>query len=315
MKKHFFLLGILCATVLLFTACGGDDDKIGQPASPGGQGRGVNNENANLTDENIAFGNLECPAIMSGDNYIRLIRRTNQYGITYMIEWDKTKKAQRWTCFQMNGTNNVKNWARSNWKNTSWGGDPFQVDPDLPTDCRTELSQYSGSGYDRGHICASEDRVMSKDANEQTFYLSNMHPQKNAFNAAPGVWGQMEIWLRDLNNSSFRDVLYIVKGGTIKDDQVKSPVKGLVVPQYFFMAVVCEKRGEYKGLGFWANHDNPYPIGNIDKARNNPTENVKLCVVSIDKLEQLTGMDFFCNLPDDIEKSVEASVNLKNWGF
>lgn len=296
--KHLFYTA-LAAVVL--TACGGDDDKIPPAANTGGSnGATAGNVNANPTGEDAALGRYECPSIKEGDNFVRLVRRTADYGVTYIIEWDKEKRSQRWTAFQMNNGNSVKNWARGNWKSTSWGGDPFQPDPDLKPGERTELSQYSGSNYTRGHICASEDRVMSKEANEQTFYLSNIMPQSWSFNGSPGVWGNMENWLRTINRRDFRDALYIVKGGTIRDGQVKEVKNGLIVPQYFFMAVVKQLGNEYKGMAFWANHDQP-------------SVTVKDCVITIDELEEKTGMDFFCNLPDDIENAVESKTTISDW--
>lgn len=300
MKKLHLLL-CLAMVLALFTACGGDDDKIPPRAGGDGAGPSANNTNANPTAEDAALGRWECPRIKEEDNFVQLIRRTTDYGITYMIEWDKEKRSQRWTCFQMNNTNSVSNWKRKNWESTPWGGDPFQVDPDLPANCRTELSQYSGSGYSRGHICASADRLMSKEANEQTFYLSNIMPQRSSFNV--GVWEDMEIFLRDTwNRRDFRDVLYIVKGGTIRDGQIKERKNGLVVPQFFYMAVVCERSGNYKGIAFWANHDNP-------------SATIKSCIITIDELEEKTGIDFFCNLPDAIENEVEARTVLSDWGL
>ncbi|MBQ9204175.1 MAG: DNA/RNA non-specific endonuclease [Prevotella sp.] len=301
MKNLRYLMLIMLAGTML-TACN-DDDKIAEAAPPSAAGGPSDtNTNANYTNEDTAFGNYECPAIQVGDNFVRLIRRTSSYGITYMIEYDKSKRSQRWTCFQMNNTNSVKNWARKNWEGTTWGGDPFQPDPDLPTSARTELEDYRGSGYQRGHICASEDRVMSQAANEQTFYLSNIMPQLGSLNT--GVWGDMEIFLRNTwNNRNFRDVLYIVKGGTIRDDQIREIQNNrLVVPKYFYMAVVCERGTQYKGLAFWAEHDKGSAA-------------IRDCIISIDELESRTGIDFFCNLPDNIENAIEAKTTLGEWGL
>ena len=300
--KTFQKILFLSLAVWTFTACGDDDDRIPQRAEEP-QGASAN---SNPTTEGSAMARYEVPAIQQDANSVRLVRRTDKYGITYIIEYDKAKKAQRWTCYQMDAGNSVKGWSRKSWETTEWGGDPFQEDPDLPKEARTTLSQYSGSGYDRGHICPSEDRIASKEMNEQTFYLSNILPQKNCFNASPGVWGNMEIWLRNtLNTREFRDVLYVVKGGTITNGLVKEPIKGLIVPQYYYMAVVCEKNSKYKGLAFWAYHET-----NKEKAQ---ATTIRSCIISIDELEKKTGIDFFCNLPDDIENTVEATVNPSEW--
>jgi len=111
----------------------------------------------------------------------------------------------------------------------------------------------------------------------------------------------MEIFIRNnWNTNSLRDYLYVVKGGTIRDDQIKERVGRLVVPQYFFMAAVSLKNDTYRGIAFWADHDKP-----------NTT--VHSCITTIDRLEELTGIDFFCNLPDDVENTVESTVDYAYW--
>ena len=108
------------------------------------------------------------------------------------------------------------------------------------------------------------------------------------------------------NGYSFCDTLYICKGGTIdKPDQVLKTVgKGLIVPKYFFMALLRVKNGVYNAMGFWIEHK-----ASADKR-------LAKYAVSIKELEEKTGIDFFCNLPDNIENTVEnAAVNNTFWGL
>ena len=316
--KKLHLTTWLFSALLLFTACEADDnDKLpngnqekrggGEKANSealvvtNGASADQTNKNKNATGNSNLDSRYEIPYIIGGsDNYI-LVRSTEGHGINYIIEWNNTKKAQRWTAYQMYDGNSGTPWNRNNWQSTEWGGDPFQPDPDLPASVRTELSDYRGSGYTRGHLIPSADRLNSKEANEQTFYLSNMHPQKYAYNGAPGVWGEMENFMRgNWNKRNFRDVLYVVKGGTIKEGQIKEYVGKLLVPQYFFMAAVCQMGSTYKGIAFWSNHDEP-------------SKTVKSCIITIDELETKTGIDFFCNLLDDIENQIESEVDKNYW--
>ena len=74
------------------------------------------------------------------------------------------------------------------------------------------------------------------------------------------------------------------------------------VPKYFYMCLLAVKNGKYKAIGFWTEHVNQaekYDYAHYAK--------------SIKEIEQLTGIDFFCNLPDDIEQEVESSYNLSDW--
>ncbi len=263
------------------------------------------NINRNATTINSNYGRLEFPHLSTAGNNLVLVHSVDGYGVNFAVEWDCDKKAQRWTCYQMNATNSGTNWNRQNWKNTEWGGDPFQEDTIIPKAYRTTLADYRGSGYDRGHICPSADRLNSKEANEQTYYLSNIQPQINGFNT--GIWLNMENMLRNTwNTNTFRDVLYVCKGGTIdKSNQIAgyTPKSGLIVPKYYYVAVLAVKNGKYHAIGLWFEHK-----GNTDtKLRN--------YAVTIDRLEQLTGLDFFCNLPDATENEVEASLDLSWWGL
>lgn len=265
------------------------------------------NTNANPTQQNSNYARLEYPHIKTDGNNLVIVHSTTGAGINYSVEWDCDKKAQRWTCYEMDAANSVKKWSRSNWDTTEWGGDPFQEDKDIPEQYRTKLSDYRGSGYDRGHICPSADRLNSKDANEQTFYLSNMQPQVNGFNV--GVWATMETQLRNVwNTSKYRDILYVCKGGTIDNSsQIAGYTKSkLIVPKYFFAAILAVKDGQYKAIGLWFEH------------KKNNDSKLSNYVVSIDELEKLTGIDFFCNLPDNIESKVESASKtemLSDWGL
>lgn len=83
---------------------------------------------------------------------------------------------------------------------------------------------------------------------------------------------------------------------------------GLIVPRYFFMALLCKKGDTYKAIGLWAEHINA----------DHSSDKLSDYAVSIDELEQLTGIDFFCNLPDDTERRVESISSdnaIRAWGL
>lgn len=299
--KHIHLsptLMLMFFTACTFVSCGDDNDNNDEKPVI------TNNENQN-PNTRPELRLLEFPHVSGSGNNLIVVHKTEDYGINYSIEWDCDKKAQRWTCYQMHAGNNVINWSRNQWYNTSWNGDPFQEDPDIPSNYNVQLWQHESDGFDRGHICASQDRMCSRDVNEQTFYLSNMHPQYNTFNA--GIWSKMEQQLRYWNKDRFRDTLYICKGGTIdkKDKVLMTTTKGLIVPKYFFMAVLCKNSQGYKAMAFLIEHNN----------ENRTNDALSKYVVSIDRLEEFTGLDFFCNLPDDIEKKVESQVHPNAWGL
>ena len=294
----------LLATTLFLVACDDDEPRtISVPQS---------SQNSNDTEQEFYSGRLEIPRLKGGNNLF-VVHSTAQHGVNYCVEWDCDKRAQRWSAFAMYSTNSTTSWNRNNWRTgiswmgTSWTADPFQEDPDLPAAYRTTLEDYRNSQphYDRGHICASADRLNSMDANGQTFFLSNIQPQLNGFNT--GTWLNLENKLRKWNVASFRDTLYVVKGGSIDNGNTLATTStGLTVPAYFFMAILCknsktESQWGYKAIGFWLKHE----------SKND--ENLKSYAVSIDELEEKTGIDFFCNLPDEIEEVVEKNLVTSVW--
>ena len=319
--KHSKLLTLLVLS-LSFAACGtdvvfDDDDNTGATVR--------NNANRNNTSTNAVFGRLEFPKLKGTASNIVIIHNAS-FGVNYCVEWDTnlrptgwtpegTLRSQRWSCYQMHAGNSSSKTDRKPRDNS---GEPFSEYPndrDLDSQYHFTTDPYWNSGYDHGHIIASADRAFSynEQANRQTFYMTNMQPQVNGFNAK--VWATMEAKVRGWNNANFRDTLYVVKGGTIDDNKniiryLGSGQNKIPVPKYFFMALLCKNKdasnGGYKALGFWIQH------------QSNSATDLAPYVVNIDELEQLTGIDFFCNLPDDIENAVESLPRenvLRAWGF
>ncbi len=289
-------LALIMAAPAVFWSCSSDDDDEKDPLTV--------NTNANKTGEHPEAGRLEIPRLKGGVANMLLVKRLSSGQVNYCIEWSLAKKSQRWSAFR--------------WDRTNSGGyvkreDVFTEDYDIPEVYRTTSSHYSGSGYTRGHILASADRWNSLEANRQTFLYSNMQPQLYSFNG--GIWATLEMKVRSWNNDAFRDTLYVVKGGTIDNDSQileyarKGTALQLLVPKYFYMAILCKNKSTvnsgYKAIGFWMEHRSFY----------DDEKNVAPYIVSIDQLESLTGIDFFCNLPDHIENEVEKAVMRNAWGF
>ena len=315
-KYNVRACAIALASVLMLCACSGSDEDN----KDNGSSTAVVNVNKNVitgTSKPEEALRMEVPHLATGRKLV-LVKETSQYGVNYIVEWDCDKKAQRWSCWEWNASNSVKNWNRYNWRSekgcewqgTTWFNDPFQEDPDIPSQYQSLLTDYQSSGYNRGHICASEDRICNQDVNGQTFYLSNMQPQIYGFNV--GVWVNMENQVRKWNVSEVRDTMWVCKGGTIgnvyldgkeQTGVIENSRINIPVPKYFFMALVAKKNGSYKGMAFWAEH------------KENSDASLAKYMISIDELETRTGIDFFCNLPDQIENSVEAMNSPVSWGL
>ena len=293
---------------MLLASCGNDVE-----FNDGSEERSSVNSNCNNTALNPVYGRLEFPRLKGGTNNIVLIHNAS-FGVNYCVEWDTnlrpegwdwskdggTLRSQRWSCYQMYAANSVVKTKRY----STDSKEPFVLypnNPNLPKEYQFTVDPYKDSGYDHGHICPSADRLCSYQDNYQTFYMTNMQPQSNNFNAF--IWAEMEKQVRTWNNNNFRDTLYIAKGGTIDQaghiiKTIGSGANRIPVPKYFFMAVLCKNKdavnGGYKALGFWIQH------------QSNMSSDLKPYVVSIRELERFTGIDFFCNLPDNIENAVET---------
>ena len=233
-----------------------------------------------------------------------IVKRTTDYGITYSLEWDNAKIANRWTCYQLHEGNTKSDATRK---------DDFKADPEVAVSAT--LSDYNNSGFSRGHLCPSADRLCSTEQNKQTFFLTNMQPQYQSHNG--GLWSRLETLVRDYaTNDDYTaahcDTMYIVKAATITD-KVKinnSSVDGvdptircgtnnkLLVPKFFYMALLHynKENDSYHAIAFWTEH----------KDENQSVANLADYAISINELEKRTGLDFFCNLPDVIEEEVEA---------
>ena len=275
MRRSLFFASALWSLALLgwLTACGGDGD--------GG---------SNQTSDNVRY---ELPRPKKSGNTYMLSHYTSE-GLNYTVEWDIDKKSQRWTAYQMDPT----------YQGSAGRAGDFMEDPELPKEYRLDdtYSYYRGSGFTRGHICPSADRQYSVEANRQTFYYTNMQPQYYNFNAGDNYgspWVRLENLVRTWAKSNANEKLYVVKGGTIEDDQLLTTIRGgLRVPKYFFVAVVKKQvNGWHYGIGFWMLHENREYTGQ---------EPLTDYLVNIRELERKTGIDFFYQFPDDIEEPMET---------
>lgn len=304
--KNLKLLLYLITLCLMFSSCGNDDNDDNT-----GQGNEEVNLNKNNVTTDAAVARLEFPRLKGGNNKV-IVYRTNsaQYDkdrVNYSVEWDCDKKSQRWSCYILTTDNKKKNTER------------YYGDPQYPNDSKNlTTSQYIaqdhiyGSGFDHGHICPSNDRLYSSDANYQTFYMTNMQPQYSVFNGSDknhkykGLWINMESFVHNVKMIP-GDTLFVCKGGTIdKEEHILKRISGkLIVPKYFFSAILLKNSQGYRALGFWFEHTNIY----------HGDDSLAGYAVTIDRLEELTGIDFFCNLPDNTENKVESSIALKAWGM
>lgn len=177
----------------------------------------------------------------------------------------------------------------------------FDVDPSVDKRYQVKHSDYSGSRYDRGHMCPSADNQHSQKAMVECFYMTNMCPQSHALNS--GAWNDLEnqcrSWARNYGT------IYICTG-PIYDKKPYSTIGNrksfrIAVPDRFFKVVLMVGKTT-KAIGFI------YPNGSANK-------DMRDYAVSVDKVEQLTGLDFFYQLDDKTENQIEKECKPSAWGI
>ena len=179
-------------------------------------------------------------------------------------------------------------------------------------------ADYKGTGYDRGHLAPARDMSFSYNAMLQSFYLSNISPQSPDFNR--GIWKELENQVREW--AVMLDSVYVITGGIFKSGEEKIGDNDLWVPEYFYKIVMDDEL---------LNGQTTKDLAPVNSSKNDPTNNkyaiafimpnegvdasLKNFVVSIDEIEEKTGIDFFPQIPDDLEKIIESDINIGYWDF
>ena len=238
-------------------------------------------EAINQAETEIQTKNLEIPAKLK-DRSERILKRTN-YTVSYNRNWN----LPNWVAWELN---------KNETKGKNNRSEEFTVDTELPKANQVESWDYSGSGYDRGHMCPAGDNHFSSIAMNESFLMSNMCPQNHELNT--GKWNDLEIACRRWANR-YGEV-YIVCGPIIDKRNGKRIGKAhdIIVPEQFFKVILITSTNPARGIGYiFENNgsDRPYKA------------------YSIDEIEKKTGIDFFPNLPDNIENIVESRYEVNDW--
>lgn len=199
----------------------------------------------------------------------------------YSLDFDTLHRQARWVYYMLT-YDHVNGKAKRT--------DNFRPDPLAPK-CPT-LFDYKGSGYDRGHLCPAADMKINDKAMSETFYLSNMSPQTPAFNR--GAWAKLEALVRSYIRDS-SDTLYVVTGPVFLGATENIGKNKITVPLFYYKAIYSPKRGMMAFL---------MPNRKID-------EPLSAWAVSVDLIEALTGIDFFPQLPIEIQDKLESTVKVK----
>ena len=203
------------------------------------------------------------------------------------------------------------NWVSWNLNATHFGPaercDCFSADTRLPADIyRVVTSDYTGSGYSRGHMVGSEERTTTDAENRSTFLMTNVLPQYQALNGGP--WLRLETYMRVTLAQAQNREMYVIAGGIYSGTtETLSSSNGRVeIPDSTWKIVVIQNFGE--GLANVTSAASIQVIAvNMPNVASFPSgQPWEAYRTTVDAIERSTGYDFLSNLPDAIEAEVEA---------
>ena len=250
---------------------------------------------------------LELPAEMTGTSYANATVWTVKDGSTrnYTIAYDTSKYATYWVAYNLKNSHMGSLSRPNDWNYDESAGAPaktYQVNVD-----NTYTTYNDGAGHAKGHMIPNASRNGIKNMQLQTFYYTNSVPQiHNGFNN--GIWSSLEDALQTIGKSK---EIFIVTGtafskvgesktisytSTLSDSGKKVPI-----PNYFYKVVLkvnsTSNPTSAKAIGFW-----------FQNKAYSGTE-YSSYAVSVDQIEEWTGLNFFVNLPDSIEERAESNTS------
>lgn len=204
----------------------------------------------------------------------------------YSLLYDEAHEQARWVSYTLTKAATSQRYQRT---------DVFMPDPKVATGSAT-AADYKGWGYDRGHLAPAADMGWSATAITQSFYYSNMSPQVPRFNR--GIWKKLESKVRDWAIDF--GTVYVVTGPVLTKGLPTIGPDQVAVPDYFYKVILEYGVTGIKGIGF------VLPNAGSKKA-------LRDYAVSIDAVEQITGIDFYAALNDEQEAVIERTVCLDCW--
>lgn len=172
-------------------------------------------------------------------------------------------------------------------------GNNFRPDPRLNPDEAAELSDYKGSGYDRGHLSPAGDNRWSQAAMNESFVLSNVSPQPPAFNR--GIWGRLENLVRAW--ASAKQGLWVATGPLLTGNLDTMGDDHVAIPQYFYKVIATQNAGKREAAAFLL--------------PTNAQGDFTQFEMSVSQLEAISGLEFLDGLPD--ERAVKDILDPSAW--
>ena len=204
----------------------------------------------------------------------------------FSLGYSNKKRQAIWVAYILSADNlQTKQFARK---------DRFNVDPAIKF-FPVYPKDYAKSGFDKGHLAPAADMTYSIKSMNNSFLMTNISPQIPGCNR--GIWKRLESKVRLWAKREKR--LYVITGPVFSDTPSMLGKTKIPVPVAFFK-VVFDLTPPHKMAAFIVpNHTTKRQLESF--------------AVSVDTVELLTGLDFFCELDDVLENKLEKEINFKSW--
>ncbi len=233
-----------------------------------------------VTNAQQSHANIEIPAHQTNE---KLISHAG-----YTLSYNEKYEQANWVAYELTSAETNSIYNRTN---------QFLIDPKVITGS-AENSDYAGSGYDRGHLAPAGDMGWSEQSMIESFYYSNMSPQVPSFNR--GIWKNAESFTREAAIENH--AIYVVTGPVFTSDMTTIGKNQVAVPHAYYKVILDYSEPELKAIAFVIpNEASQLPLQHF--------------AVTINEVEQITGLDFFPLLTDSVESKLESSFDVNLWSW
>ncbi|WP_250631787.1 DNA/RNA non-specific endonuclease [Rhodoflexus caldus] len=265
------------------------------PATQPAPGGNTTDASQPTRDPHLALGN---PSNATKDerNYDNFLIEHPQFVVSY----NRSRGTANWVAWHLSKA----------WRGTARRQNNFRFDPSLPASWfRATTNHYTGSGFDRGHMCPSDDRDGSEEDNSATFLMTNIVPQAPKNNQE--TWRLLEEYCRRLADEGNEMYIYsgvYGRGGTGSNGTTTNIANGqITVPSRIWKVIVVLPVGTNDITRINANTriiavDTP----NTQSVEEKPWGDYR---VSVRAIEQATGLNFFASLPQSLQNTLETKVD------
>lgn len=234
----------------------------------------------NSGKDSLRLLKIELPETKPGDAII------HHLGYSYLYN-EKYEQAA-WVAYELTSAETEKAVERSN---------DFYPDKAVKTGT-SDNPDYSGSGYDRGHLAPAADMCWSEQAMNESFLFGNISPQLPAFNR--GIWKKLEEQVRTWAVQN--NAIYVVTGPILQDSLKTIGPNKVSVPKYYYKVILDNEGDDKKAIGF--------VLPNLSS-----TESLRTYAMTVDSVEKLTGINFFAALPKKEQKKLESNICIECWSW